>query len=1609
MRYLNPIRRQLALVLLVIFLTNLVYIPTASALTGGPTQPELQGFQPVGSTDMVNLFTGDFSYNIPLFELPGPNGGYPFNLSYQSGISMDQEASWVGLGWSLNPGTINRQMRGLPDEFKGDEIQTKMDMDPSVTVGAGAGIGVEIFGNSNLSIGVGLGISQNNYKGFGYSIDASLGYEGAVKGSNSTAGIGVGLSLDSKEGIAINPSIGVGSIYATANYHSREGLYNVGAELRLQIEKAKKEDGKDNKHLGRKSYRAASISLASPGYTPAVSMPMSNRSLSLRFNLGVGAQGIYGHTNLSGFYNKQELKHKGEWVSSSAFGYLNYQEATGGTDLLDFNREQDGVVTKESPNLAIPSLTYDVYSVTGQGILGMYRPIRNDIGLVHDPDQKSTTAGAAAGLDVGIPLHVGVNLTINHAESRSGKWLSDNRLLGKWGFMSEKVDDSFEPWYFKVHGEPSPEKRNFIEELGDDQPVRVKLSGTNMNAYADDEIEKDRNWKRKLTKVEGDFKNRKQRSNVIQTVSNEQILQQGAELISLFNVEYIDKTGQLKKYDRSKFPAHHNAGFTVLSTDGLRYNYAIPAYNLEQEEVLFSALPPQGNSPFSAVGNSGEDPNYKHAHTNKFLKRVKTPEYAHSYLLTSIVGPDYVDITGDGVTEDDLGYWVKFTYQQTADDYQWRDPFYGAHFQVGWETDPRDDKASFVHGTKELWYLRKAETKSHIAEFALNQRQDARGVASKLQDNQNAFGGQSMALSRIDLYARTSSVQKPMKSVKFEYDYSLCKGVFNNSDANSGKLTLKKLWFEYGGVQKDNMYLTPYLFNYHTHNPNYDRNAYDRWGTYKPYPEGKPLHNNEFPYAEQDPAKKEEIDANAAAWSLTEIVLPSGGKLKVDYESDDYAYVQHLQAMQMSEIADPYASPGDASGATFSLRDDDVKVRFKLKSPIYGGQNLSSAEQRQEVLKYLDRKRKQLYFKYKINLRSQGEAFYEYIKGYVDIDMNATMGLEKDASGNYVFGYFSVQKEDGRNPFSMRAWQHLRANQPELANSGRPMQPTENLNEQVNQIKSLGSVFTQVRQMFEGFYNYCANKNWGRQVSVEESWIRLNSPDKVKYGGGLRVRQITLMDEWNEDQEGIYGQVYEYTKVEDGKTISSGVAAYEPLIGGDENPLRFAKKWVESVPLRADNVLFFEYPINESYYPGPQVGYSMVTVSSLPTAWRAGKDVKNITLLDGNPLFPSPEIGSFGTTGQTVHEFYTAREFPIISDETAKDDKPFKQFVPVPLLGSINMSYLTSTQGYSVITNDMHGREKGVSNFRQNADGTIDLEKPDSYIKYNYFEKERSLDGEMVFEPDVQFLASPEGSLRVATREEISNPAIEKWNFNQENEFFVDVREHTDKSWVAGGNFNTDGIFIFVVIPIPTFWPSVTKSEVRLRTVVTNKVIFKSSVLKSIEAFDGGSKVVTENLKWDKLTGNVLLSRLNNNFDEPVYQFNIPAYSQYQGMGAAYQNIGMRFAVRNLQVFDQGKNLYRFSNNSAVSNLLYPGDEVLLYNDIEATDLALRAIYHGERDGEKIFYCPQNPAASNYTGMVTRSGRRNQLNVSAASITALKDPSEGGTHVTHTKQIQMAK
>ncbi len=69
----------------------------------------------------VGYYSGTPNIGLPVYTLNTSGFSLPINLSYHAGgVKVNQEASWVGLGWSLNAGgIITRQIRGIED-FRND-------------------------------------------------------------------------------------------------------------------------------------------------------------------------------------------------------------------------------------------------------------------------------------------------------------------------------------------------------------------------------------------------------------------------------------------------------------------------------------------------------------------------------------------------------------------------------------------------------------------------------------------------------------------------------------------------------------------------------------------------------------------------------------------------------------------------------------------------------------------------------------------------------------------------------------------------------------------------------------------------------------------------------------------------------------------------------------------------------------------------------------------------------------------------------------------------------------------------------------------------------------------------------------------------------------------------------------------------------------------------------------------------------------------------------------------------------------------------------------------------------------------------------------------------
>jgi hypothetical protein len=233
---------------------------------------------------------------------------------------------------------------------------------------------------------------------------------------------------------------------------------------------------------------------------------------------------------------------------------------------------------------------------------------------------------------------------------------------------------------------------------------------------------------------EGQRSSRKKLSTSIQYITNQELLTAdynpalGTGLSKPEYNAYIFEGFNQGALDRSNDSSHHIAGFEILGPDGMRYIYALPVKNLEHREYLFSVAEPSDN----CVNEVPSGLSYKVDGTDQFYQKKELPPYAHAYLLTAVLGPDYNDIDGTpGPSEYDTGFWITFWYYKAAN-YAWRAPFQNASYLRGFPLSDRDDKGSFMYGVREQYYLKYAQSKTHRAEFMLSPRDDNKGCGSEI-------------------------------------------------------------------------------------------------------------------------------------------------------------------------------------------------------------------------------------------------------------------------------------------------------------------------------------------------------------------------------------------------------------------------------------------------------------------------------------------------------------------------------------------------------------------------------------------------------------------------------------------------------------------------------------------------------------------------------------------------------------------------------------------------------------------------------------------------------------------------------------------------------------
>lgn len=1647
--------KALALKVLIVHLIQVVNPLQLAALTTGPMQPEFIGFQSAANSEMVNLFTGDFSYNIPLLDIEG----YPVNLFYNANVQMNEEASWTGLGWNLNVGSVNRMMRGIPDDFDGEEIEVTKSVLPNLVSGNRSGYGVDAL---FYSYSWGTGDFTSSYKGPGteayFNSAISLGvpilpdWIPFVKWPVRSHGYG--LTANSQTGITQSPSYGFGyqQIYGTAGigfskhrmntetsyFNSRSGLtstsmmhnrsWNAGIDLSyvsmlftggfsipIYVGVGSGSNGGTTVSMGTHTYPMAySSSGISSGFSTSNSRGATLAGMASAYKSSMS------YTNLNASVMSENVK---------AYGYFNLEDAVhdeGGQ--FDYNREFNTIYMADNMPFLSPSQnTMDLFSASAQGVSGVFRPFRYDVGQNSDPIKYNIGASLntfskklhdAFWLFTPVaPLFL-VATDRSSGKSHSFTWAGS----GKWGeskgnnisnakFRNEVPNLLFntEKVYFKNTGEKTefnPEMLNSYGGIDATNFIINEVASPKMSEFLNHQVS-DNVWNKSYsqTAVTFDYQSDRQpRNQLFSYLSASEAEASGIFTDIKSYVPFLGTSGVTSSSsidrDDSYRSENHMSEIEIAQPDGGRYIYSHPAYNKSQKTVTFNI---SGTSKDYCKNLVGYDESTDNTITNDngrdhLFYSEEIPSYAHSVLLSAVLSPDYSDLSGNGISDDDLGSYTKFNYTKAAD-YKWRIPYSAesastsgypkASFNENFKTDDQDDVAQYMYGEREQWYLHSIESKNFIAEFYVSDRNDALGVTGENggKDSSNKL----KKLDKIELYSKedreiNGSNAVPIKVIEFEYDYSLCEGVPNQVSSGAGKLTLKKVFIS-GGTSKRGK-LSPYEFSYNDNanqnNYDYNEEALDRWGNYKPASCSIP--NSEFPYSEQNATL---ADAYARAWKLHQIKTPAGSLIKITYESDDYAYVQDKQAMNMMKIVGFGSTSGTPTLSTqanlFESTGYDITQYNSFNRMFVQIDNSvsSTADFYDRYLHGVMESSKYLYFKCAVDLNHDDA--YEYVNGYCSV---TNYGIVE--SGGNKYGYLDIkpvpindpepEPEIDLNTIAGTSWSWMTALMPGWSKKRIEPEPSSTF-EKINPIAKAGWQFTKLHlpeliypvdistcqstanpkkclddvianfgydidAITNGEHVMLKNRDFSSLVDLNRSWVRLDDSDGIKKGGGARVSKIEITDNWSEmsttGAESVYGMTYEY-KLEDGS--SSGVASYEPMIGNDENPLRTPVFYDKKNLLLPDDHHYQEMPVGESFYPQPVVGYSKVTVSPLT--------YENVTK---------------HAMGYEEYEFYTAKDFPILVDHT-RLSLPNK-FVEQTENSAIDdfamedrtLDLLAASQGYTIQVNDMHGMPAGKKSYAAIPENKL--------VSSVIFEYKTEVD-------------------EASQRERLSNTAqvlrsdltLESALIGMDADVFIDTRAaaesnldiNSSTSWSIGLNnsYNHNS--------------GLSSSLTEFKSIVLTKLISRYGILEKVTSTVEDKTTVKEDLAWNPETGAVLLSKVQNEFNDPIYVLMQPAYWKYSQMGPAYLNrdaFGMNVSVSSGGIVNLALNPSAF---------FMEGDEVSLFGatgrcwvaDVDDVNDQITLI---TRDGNAV------PTMSSTNIRVVRSARRNTQSLPLQTLTTKKHP-----------------
>jgi hypothetical protein len=858
---------------LAISLITQILTPTvAYALTAGPGSPEFSSFEPVATTDMVNLQSGEFNYNLPVLDIPGPDGaGYALSLSYHSGASLEEEASWVGFGWSLNPGAINRSVRGFPDDYKATPIKqyNKRRSNWSSSITKAAGLEIASKDDSKSSIGS-LNYSNtlrfNNYQGYSASRGFGIGAKGLV---NLNMEVGA-------QGPTFSAGINIASLFqqgsnaekSTKDETKRKVQFDTKAILKKY---ASRRSQGINKLLGS---LYGLHDLSEPSFNTGVTR---SEGISINWSQGLVLTGIPMVGPQFGKNGNLNIHKSIEGEDLRAYGFLNNyaQNAEGEARIADYYIERDSPFKKTNFYLGIPFSNPDQFFVTGEGLGGGFRYFPASVGHYYPNYVSNSTPIIQLGSELTLGTSVGVS-----AKFGAGFQKTKMTNWAKAGNSKDYLFDESKAGYFR-----------FNNDLGgsisyDKDPTSLKTAITQDDFLPVPEVPVVVPGTRVVKPVISADLSKELIQDEVKASSDIKYntLSASADYTKRFNKRVNQKeltyhTAYHTSSSNTNTNSNGIAEISIVNESGSNYIYGLPVFNRKEASLQVDAKSQAAKDGYLAyqplhLNSEAEVDVREHELITGQIKKVP---YASTYLITQILTPDYIDRNNNGPDKDDFGGWTQFHYHKKwgGDNnwYRWRTPYNGLIYSKNTISDTKDDIGAVSTGEKEVYYLQAIETKTHIAFFVTNDttnfdakcspvldsldtsfrsgfnKSAIRGSGSKRKDGLGAArltstdpaaeaagvkdaSQQLEYLEKIVLYSKARP-ERPLKTIHFAYDYSLVKGLPNSTEAsdaeNSGKLTLKKVWTEYEGVihSKTSPFEFSYFYKQKEEFPQYIRDKYE--------------------------------------------------------------------------------------------------------------------------------------------------------------------------------------------------------------------------------------------------------------------------------------------------------------------------------------------------------------------------------------------------------------------------------------------------------------------------------------------------------------------------------------------------------------------------------------------------------------------------------------------------------------------------------------------------------------------------------------------------------------------------------------------------------------